>query len=152
MSFLAAMKPRAGCGAWYHALSMEKDFAAWMNSKSAIDKKGQRVFFHEREIWFCHLGANVGFEQDGKGTNFGRPVIVFRKFNKSVFWAVPLTTRPKSGKFYLPIDLRDGMSRMAILSQLRLMDAKRLYQKIGTIDHATHRALEDAVVGLCRNS
>jgi mRNA interferase MazF len=129
---------------------MERDFDAWMRAKAGIDRKERRVFFHEREIWFCHLGTNVGFEQDGKGTNFGRPVIVFRKFNKEVFWAIPLTTRAKGGRFYLPIDLHDGLARMAILSQLRLMDGKRLYQKIGIISTDTHRALEDALVGLCR--
>lgn len=109
-----------------------------------------RVFFHEREIWFCHLGANVGFEQDGKGTEFGRPVIIFRKFNNEVFWAVPLITRNKEGKFYLPIDLYDGIHRMAILSQLRLLDGKRLYQKIGVIDASVHQTLEERIIGLCK--
>src|SRR6266566_1019469 len=46
---------------------MPKDFAKWHTRKSEIDQREPRVFFHEREIWFCHLGANVGFEQDGKG-------------------------------------------------------------------------------------
>ena len=127
-----------------------KDFRSWFGKKEKIDTKDARVFFHEREIWFAHLGTNVGFEQDGKGDNFGRPVIIFRKFNKEVFWGVPLTTREKGGKFYLPIDLKDGLSRMAILSQLRLLDAKRLYQKIGVIDGTTDKKLEEALVGLCR--
>jgi len=129
---------------------MTKDFQKWHGKKAEIDEKEKRVFFHEREIWFCHLGYNVGFEQDGKGEEFGRPVIVFRKFNKEVFWAVALTTREKGGKFYLPIDLGDGIQRMAILSQLRLMDGKRLYQKIGVIDEKTHKELEDRIVWLCR--
>jgi len=129
---------------------MEKDFWRWHDKKGNVDEKEARVFFHEREIWFCHLGANVGFEQDGKGENFGRPVIVFRKFNKEVFWGVPLTTREKGGKFYLPILSNDVESRMAILSQLRLLDAKRLYQKIGTIDSNTHKQLEDAIIKLAQ--
>lgn len=127
-----------------------KDFRTWFGKKEKIDMKETRVFFHEREIWFAHLGTNVGFEQDGKGDNFGRPIIVFRKFNKEVFWGVPLTTREKGGKFYLPIDLGDGLPRKAILSQLRLFDAKRLYQKIGVIDEATAKKLENAIIELCR--
>ncbi len=131
-------------------MKMEKDFKTWHNKKEKVDHKEVRVFFHEREIWFCHLGANVGFEQDGKGENFGRPVIVFRKFNKEVFWGVPLTTREKGGKFYLPVPIGDDEPRKAILSQLRLLDAKRLYQKVGMIDSATHKALEESIIKLAQ--
>ncbi|MDO8183500.1 MAG: type II toxin-antitoxin system PemK/MazF family toxin [bacterium] len=129
---------------------MEKNFLDWHRKKEVIDEKKDRVFFHEREIWFCHLGSNVGFEQDGKGENFGRPVIIFRKFNKEVFWGLPLTTREKGGKFYFPIDLGDHLQRLAILSQLRLIDAKRLYQKIGVINENTHKKLEEKIINLCR--
>ena len=129
---------------------MKKDFRKWHSKKTTIDEKESRVFFHERVIWFAHLGANVGFEQDGKGESFGRPVLVFRKFNKEVFWGVPLTTREKGGKFYLPIELGDGVPRKAILSQLRLFDAKRLYQKVATVNVATHKTLEGAIIKLAR--
>ena len=110
----------------------------------------ENKFYTVREIWWCSLGVNVGFEQDGKGENFGRPVIVFRKFNKEVFWGVPLTTREKGGKFYLPVNIGDNEPRKAILSQLRLLDAKRLYQKVGMIDSATHKALGDAIIMLAQ--
>lgn len=129
---------------------MKKDFKRWHGKKEQIDGKNSRVFFHEREIWFAHLGANVGFEQDGKGESFGRPILVFRKFNNEVFWGVPLTTREKGGKFYLPIELGDGVPRKAILSQLRLFDAKRLYQKVVTVDVATHKKLEEAIIKLAQ--
>jgi mRNA interferase MazF len=131
---------------------MEKDFHNWHGKKTEVNDKDERVFFHEREIWFCHLGVNVGFEQDGKGENFGRPVIVFRKFNKEVFWAIPLTTRTKTGKFYLPINLDDDLPRMAILSQLRLMDGKRLYQKLGVLSESDYKKLKEAIVKLCGGS
>ncbi len=129
---------------------MKKDFESWHNKKIEIDNKESRVFFHEREIWFTHLGSNVGFEQDGKGELFGRPVIVFRKFNNIVFWAIPLTTRSKTGKYYIPVELGDGIKRMAIVSQLRLIDAKRIYQKIGIIDVMTHKELEERIIELCK--
>lgn len=128
---------------------MKKDFELWNGEKALIHNSGGRPFFHEREVWFCHLGENVGFEQDGKGKNFGRPVIVFRKFNHEVLWAIPLTTRNKTGKFYLPIDMKDGLPRKAILSQLRLIDSKRLYQKIGSIDKEQYRELTQAIVDIC---
>lgn len=56
----------------------------------------------------------------------------------------------KKGKFYLSIDLKDDIYRMAILSQLRLLDAKRLYQKISVIDETTHELLEKRIITLCR--
>lgn len=131
---------------------MPKAFDPWNEKKKEVDAKSPSPFFHEREIWFCHLGANVGFEQDGKGELFGRPVIVFRKFNNQVFWGVPLTTSEKKGRFYLPVGLGDNVARTAILSQLRLLDGKRLYQKIGVITKGTHKALEERIIELCRRS
>jgi mRNA interferase MazF len=131
---------------------MAKEFQKCHGKKAEVDEKRSRVYFHEREIWFCHLGANVGFEQDGKGELFGRPVIIFRKFNNEVFWALPLTTKSKKGRFYYPIDLKDGVHRMAILSQLRLLDAKRLYQKIAVITKADDKALEEKIIGLLKKS
>jgi len=129
---------------------MKKDFQKWHDKKVIIDEQQNCLFFHERDIWFSHLGTNIGFEQDGKGENFGRPVVVFRKFNNEVFWAIPLTTRNKGGKFYTAIDLGDGVNRMAILSQLRLLDAKRLYQKIGVINEVTHKLIEENIIKLCQ--
>ena len=60
---------------------MQKDFTRWNNIKTSINDIHQVPFFHEREIWFSFLGANVGFEQDGQGSDFQRPVIIIRKFN-----------------------------------------------------------------------
>lgn len=42
------------------------------------------------------------------------------------------------------------VNHMAILSQLRLVDAKRIYQKIGVIDEKTHKELEERIVKLCQ--
>lgn len=130
---------------------MNKDYQSWHAKKAEIENKESRVYFHEREIWFAHLGTNIGYEQDGKGKNFGRPVIVFRKFNNIVFWAIPLTTKNKVGKFYMSIDIGDGLKRAAILSQVRLIDAKRLYFKIGVIDVIAHKNLEEQIINLCRS-
>jgi mRNA interferase MazF len=60
-------------------------------------------------------------------------VLVVRRFNKSIFWGIPLTTKNKKGKYYHVLDLGDGQHRMVILSQLRLLDSKRLVDKIGTL-------------------
>ena len=35
-----------------------------------IDQAHGVVYFHEREIWFCYLGVNIGSEQDGTRKTF----------------------------------------------------------------------------------
>lgn len=89
-----------------------------------------RASFHEREVWFTTLGVNIGFEQDGRGDRFLRPVVVLKKFNNEVLWCSPLTKNQKKGKYYFAFELNGGVST-AILSQIRLVDAKRLQYKIG---------------------
>ncbi len=112
---------------------MEKDFQKWHTKKSDIDGIKKRPFFHEREIWFCHLGANVGAEEDGAGEDFLRPIVIFRKFNNEIFWAIPLTKKTKNNKFYFLFSFSERGQNTAILSQIKLVDAKRLLYKVGEI-------------------
>ncbi len=109
-----------------------KDYNLWHKTKTRLHNESKRVFFHEREIWFCFLGSNVGFEQDGKGEEFLRPVVVLKKFNNQVFWGVPLTSVIKDSKYYFSFEF-NSRKNSAILSQLRLIDAKRLKYKIGVL-------------------
>jgi len=129
---------------------MKKDFKKWHNAKTEIDNSPKRLFFHEREVWWCSIGVNVGFEQDGKGEEFTRPVLVFKKFNNEVFWALPLSTRIKKGKFYQTANLGDNMPRVVIISQLRLIDAKRLIDKAGVISKDSYLNIQKAVIDLCK--
>lgn len=110
-----------------------KSYSLWHKIKSWLHNEKPWVFFHESEVWFCHLGENIGFEQDGKGTQFLRPVVIIRKFNKQIFWGVPLTSKIKTGPYYYNVEFGVNRNNSAILSQLRLIDAKRLKYKIGTL-------------------
>lgn len=114
---------------------MEKDYKFWTPIKADLhNSQNKRPGFYEREIWYCHLGENVGFEQDGKGNDFLRPVVVFKKFNKEIFWAVPLTSNIKKSRYYFVVKVSEDVKSSAILSQIRLMDAKRLGYKIGNVE------------------
>jgi len=116
---------------------MQKDFDQWNTKKKQTHAKGKRPFFHIREIWYCKLGVNIGFEQDGAGNDFLRPVLIFRKFNNEVFWGIPLTRTHKKSPFYFSFTLQTrgvrGEGSVAILSQIRIIDASRLSHKIGEI-------------------
>jgi mRNA interferase MazF len=113
---------------------MRKDFDRWNKTKKKLNDDTEPLYFREGEIWWVHLGVNVGYEIDGKSENFARPVIVLRKYNKYSFLALPLTTSPKPNPWKLPIGLVAGKQAFAVLSQLRNIDSRRLYQKIGWVD------------------
>ena len=116
---------------------MKKDFQKWHYKKSRINDIEKRPFFHEREIWWYTLGVNVGFEQDGRGEVFLRPVVIFRKFNNEIFWAIPLTYAKKNTKYYFQFTFDGGDTpSAAVLSQIRLVDARRLSHKLGDLPDA----------------
>lgn len=46
---------------------MLKDVDGWNGKKKKVHNRADTPFFHTREIWWCALGVNVGFEQDGAG-------------------------------------------------------------------------------------
>lgn len=110
----------------------KKDFQKWHTEKGFIHNEKQRPFFHEREVWFASLGENVGFEQDGRGERFLRPIVIIKKFNNEVLWCVPLTKNSKRGKYYFSFKIGQDTST-AILSQIRLVDGKRLQYKVGDL-------------------
>jgi len=122
-----------------------KDFDNWNKFKKELHTNGNPSYAHEREIWWCSLGINVGSEQDGTGINFDRPVLVVKGFNQNIFFGVALTGQKREGKYYFYIGKTDGRDSSAILSQVRLIDAKRLVRKMGTIDEATFLELKKAL-------
>ncbi len=113
---------------------MDKDFEPWHTIKSTLNRDKKRPFFHERDVWFASLGLNVGFEQDGKGSKFLRPIVIIKKFNNDICWCLPLTRSKKEGVYYFTFKNKTTESTI-ILSQIRLIDSKRLYYKTETISH-----------------
>ncbi len=126
-----------------------RDFCQWHKIKGEVDQHVHRVYFHEKEVWWCSVGLNIGVEQNGKGKNFSRPVLVFKKFNNEACWAIPVSKMNKKGRFYKPVLLNDGVNRNVNLSQLRLIDAKRLIDKLGAITADNYMEIQKAVINLC---
>jgi mRNA interferase MazF len=79
---------------------MRKNYTQWHGMKTTIEHEHKARLFREQEVWRCSLGENIGFEQDGKNSFFERPVLILRKFNKELFWGVPMTSKKKEGVFY----------------------------------------------------
>lgn len=127
---------------------MKKNFQNWHSKKTIINEVEKRPFFHEKEIWFCCVGANVGFEQDGIGEDFQRPVVIIRKFNNEIFWAIPLSKTKKRNKYYFEFPFSDAITSVAILSQIRLIDAQRLSRKIGGMNEKDFKSLIEKLKAL----
>ena len=125
----------------------KKDFDGWNIQKKKTDNFENKKTFHEREIWFIKIGENIGFEQNGKGGKFLRPVIVYRKFSKNVFLGIPLTRANKEGKFYNNFNFQ-GKRSNAILSQIRLFDSKRLSYLIGRMSNGDYKQLKEKLIEL----
>lgn len=125
----------------------KKDFDRWNIQKKIIDGSENKKTFHEREVWFIKIGENVGFEQNGKGEEFLRPVVVYKKFSKNVFLGIPLTRTIKEGKFYSSFDFK-GQASVAILSQIRLFDSKRLSYAAGRMSKGDYGKLKEKLIEL----
>lgn len=109
-----------------------KDFDKWNSLKQNLHKDESKVYFKQRDIFWVSIGLNIGYEQDGKGDIFSRPVLIFKKYSKNLFLGIPLSTQIKQGSFFFEFILNDKPSN-ALLVQARIYDAKRLENKIGMI-------------------
>lgn len=107
-------------------LKEENIYDLWNSKKQLLDKRKKLKHFKEREVVFISMGKNIGYEQDGKGKEFLRPVLIFKKFNNDQFLGFALTSKKKDNtKFYIKIEHREKTSYV-ILSQLRTYSAKRI--------------------------
>lgn len=125
----------------------KKEFDKWNIQKKIINDAENKNTFHEREVWFIKVGENIGFEQNGKGEEFLRPVIVYKKFSSNVFLGIPLTKVIKEGKFYSNFDFQ-GKRSNAILSQIRLFDSKRLKYKVGKMSVGDYNRVKEKLIEL----
>ncbi len=111
---------------------MHKDFDKWNEQKKSIEAGIAEGggFPKAGEVWMCAIGRNIGFEQNGGGDNFSRPVLVVKKFNNQMFWAVPLSTKQKDFDFYFNFTDRDNKKVSAILAQMKLVSVKRFKRNL----------------------
>jgi mRNA interferase MazF len=120
-------------------------FIEWTKLKIRIHVSNvELVYFREKEIWWSSLGVNIGYEQDGKNTNFERPIIVLKKFNKDVLWVVPTTTKEKTGEYYYQFEYKKR-KMWVILTQLRLISSKRLLRKIGMFPDEDFQEIKERI-------
>ena len=95
-----------------------KDFIQWIHCKFKINELTRTHIIKQGEVYWCSLGINIGDEQNGKGVDFRRPILVFKKFNNNIFLGVPLSTKNKENKYYIQVTVKDVI-QSAMISQIR---------------------------------
>lgn len=126
----------------------KKDFDNWNERKKTIHALAINPPYHPGEVWWCHLGVNIGFEEDGTGENSERPVVIVKRFNPSLCWVIPLSTSVKSNPYYVSVGSVDSKPASAIISQMRPVDTKRMINLIGLMDKGVFYKLKQAAKGL----
>ena len=127
-----------------------KDFDSWNEEKKSLENVGHDILaFHEREIWWCSIGLNLGDEQDGKNELFERPVLVLKKFNNKVCWALPMSTKPKDGIYYHNLE-HEGKVFTVILSQLRLTSVKRFRRFVRKISPHQFELIQNKLINFIK--
>src|SRR3989338_6232682 len=111
-----------------------KRFIEWIKLKEKLHESNAKLpLFKEGEVWWCAIGENVGVEMNGKSGKFSRPVHVFKKLSHDGFLGIPLSTKIKTGTWYVPI-IHRSIDCVAVLSQVRVISSKRLLEKHGELD------------------
>ncbi len=124
------------------------EYDIWNNKKKYLNlSNSTELYFREREVWWCSVGLNIGFEENGKGALFNRPVLILRKFGRGTFLGVPISTTEKRGSFYHQIELK-GIVSVCLLTHIRLFDFRRLTQKIETIEQESFQGIRKALKNL----
>ena len=128
----------------------ERNYADWMLVKDRIQLKKVMRSFKEWEIWWCAVGENVGTEINGKGKDFSRPVIIFKKIDRFSFTAIPLTTKDHTDKYpdrYIYFEFKDR-DEFAAIHQLKNISVFRLQRKMGQLDDADVAKIRNGIKNL----
>ena len=123
---------------------MQKDFDGWNEKKKRVNEERPR-FYTVREVWWCNLGVNVGTEQDGKGELFLRPCVIVRAFGKDACMVVPLTTSTREHPLRIDIGIVQGEAAKANISQMRIVDTRRLAEKVGFLDQEMFNIMRNRI-------
>lgn len=126
---------------------MEKDFDGWHAVKKRTHARdASKIYFREREVWWIHLGVNIGYEQDGKGSQFLRPAVVLKKHNQFTALVVPISRTGKRSRYHTHIGVVGQSEAVALSSQIRVVDVRRLIEPITKLPKDIFRKLVHEVV------
>jgi len=129
---------------------MTEQYNKWNEVKKETSKEKTIFGFKTRDIFNVKIGQNIGFEQNGKGKEFVRPVVVYKKLTKDMFIGIPLTTTQRDGSFFYKFEFIPNKISVAILVQAKLFSSKRLLNKIGVINKDDFKELKKKYLDLLK--
>lgn len=124
-----------------------KNFDEWNEIKKKVDLYNSKKY-HPKEIWWSFWGLNVGFEESGSYNYFKRPVLIPKTLSPNTCIVVPLTTSRDNNKNRIDIGLIENKNAKAIISQLKVIDTRRLTTKICVLDDENFSKIREAVKNL----
>lgn len=111
-----------------------KRFAEWVALKESLHNRNHKIpHVSERQLWWVGFGENIGSEIDGKSAKFSRPAIIYKKLSHGFYLVIPTSTKEKTGSWYVPF-VHKNIKNVACLHQIRVIDYRRLYSRIGRLD------------------
>jgi mRNA-degrading endonuclease toxin of MazEF toxin-antitoxin module len=127
---------------------MIKRFLEWIEVKTKTHNTIRTPpLTKEGDIWWAKIGDNIGQEINGKGNNFVRPVYMYKKLSNTLYMIIPMTSKIKTGSWYVSI-FQNNKEVTLCLHQMRVVDYKRLMNKIGEVDEADTYNIYKAFVSL----
>ena len=112
-----------------------KNFTDWFKLKPKLDDRSHKPpLVSQRDIFWCHLGENIGTEISGKSHLYTRPVIIFKKLSRHTFLVIPTSTKIKTGSWFVYFTHRK-IEMVACLHQIKIIDYRRLQTLIGKLDN-----------------
>ncbi len=125
-----------------------KNFKDWFSLKPKLDSNNHKPpFVSERDIWWAHLGENIGTEISGKSKKFTRPVIIYKKLSNYTFLVIPTSTKIKSGSWYFNF-IYKNKSLITCLHQIKIIDYRRLDDKMGKISQLDFELIKKSLLNL----
>ncbi len=126
---------------------MHKDFDRWNKVKKEIEVSSENKSVLVGEFYWCKIGLNIGSEENGKYPIFNRPVFIFKKIDYYKCAICPLTT---SGRKYINkirLGYINRKKNYLILDQLKIIDTKRIEDRIEIINNNISIKATKAVLG-----
>lgn len=123
---------------------MIKQFLQWIGLKEKLHATDHAApLVSERDLWWASLGENIGSEINGKSDRFTRPVVILKKLTHGFYLVAPTTTQKREGSWYASV--RFGQQdEYVCLHQIRTIDFRRLYSKLGQLSSADFAIIKDA--------
>ncbi len=127
---------------------MDQEYIDWNTLKyTLIHNEFKLPRFNERDIWWCSVGKNVGYEIDGKNDLVERPVLVIKKYSNDMFFGLPLSTKQKTYNSRFPT-LVNGQAADIILDQGKTFSARRLNRRERVIGYKEYEAVKAALASI----